>query len=188
MDSPTSQERFIRYNRKQIINWLTYICYEYEFLDESLFTAIYIFDNFISATKQEENSYIAAVCSLWISFKLNETMIPTLEQMVSICNNSFSSSQIQEFEILILNTLHFDIVYPTPTHISDSLLSQVPVDETFEKYVSLFCHCALFSEDLIGLTPSHISFASIILAKIATSTKIGLNVITRSLSFIHELL
>ena len=36
LDSPTSQERFIRYNRKQIINWLTYICYEYEFLDESL--------------------------------------------------------------------------------------------------------------------------------------------------------
>lgn len=174
------------YNRKMIINWIIWICFNCQFNDETLFCAISIFDHYIFKTNDEDNACVAAICSLWISTKLNEVRIPTIESIVDICNNSCTSNEIMNFETKILNALKFNIIYPTYSHFTESLLSQVPVDDVFENYVSLFCHIALLSDELLGARPSHISLASIILAKIATDTKMSFNVVVRALSTIDE--
>lgn len=176
----------LKYNRNMIVNWIIWICYNCQFNDETLFSAISIFDHYLFKTNEEDNACIAAICSLWISTKLNEVRIPTIESMVNICNDAYTTSEILNFETTILNALKFNIIYPTYSHFTESLLSQVPVDDVFENYVSLFCHCALLSDDLFEARPSHISLASIILAKIATDTKMSFNVVVRSLSAIDE--
>ncbi|KAK8898888.1 hypothetical protein M9Y10_001180 [Tritrichomonas musculus] len=184
--NPEYTIRSTKYDRKTIVDWIIWICYNCQFNDETLFCAISIFDRYMLKTNNENNAYVAIICSLWISTKLNEVRIPTLESMVEICNNVCSTTEILNFETVILNTLKFNIIYPTYSHFTESLLSQIPVDDVFENYVSLFCHCALLSEELIETKPSHISLASIILAKIATDTKMSFSVVFRSLSSINE--
>lgn len=176
----------LTYNREMLVNWIIWICYNCQFNDETLYCAISLFDHYILKTNDEDNACVAAICSLWISTKLNEVRIPTIESMVDITNNTCTSDQILNFETIILNALKFNIIYPTYSHFTESLLSQVPVDDVFENYVSFFCHCALLSDEIFGAKPSHISLASIILAKIATDTKMSFNVVVRSLSTIDE--
>ncbi|OHS99566.1 Cyclin, N-terminal domain containing protein [Tritrichomonas foetus] len=178
--------RSTAYDRVIVVDWIIWICYDFQFADETLFTAVAILDEYVLRSKDEENANLAAVCSLWISCKLNEVRTPSVNNMVHICNNQYSEQDILNFEARILNTLKFNIVFPTATHFSDSLLKQIPIDENFENFVSLFCHCSLFSDELIGVKASHISLASIILAKIITDTRMSFNVVTRSLSVIDD--
>ena len=181
-----NEAHIIKFNRPILIDWMIWVCYDFQLSDETLFTSISIFDKYLSLEKEEKNINLAAACSLWISSKLNEVRMPSVANMVMICKNQFNEHEFLSFEAKMLNTLKFNIAYPTSIHFTDSLLSQIPIDEIFENYVSFFCHCSLYVEELIAAKASHISLAAIILAKIATDNKMNFNVVIRSLSIINE--
>ena len=177
--------------RCSIIDWMLWVCYEFNFLDETFFVSVSIFDKMIQGEKFALNDsnrdiqLLGASC-IWMASKLQETLIPSVEDFVSICNNEFTSEDFCENEKLILEALNFDVVEPTTETFTSTFLSQIPADPNFAECTNLFMYASVYNSDAIHTKPSHSGLAAVTLSKILLDYPMNLVVIPRSIPYLDE--
>ena len=101
-----------------LVDWLVDVSLRFGLLDETLFSAIWIMDRYLS--KEESLSknllQLLGVSCLMISAKMEEVYPPSLKDYLKVCDGAYSENQILDKEARILSVLQFDIAVATSLH------------------------------------------------------------------------
>ena len=187
--SPKSCEKNIlsKEERVSVVEWMLCVSIEFGLLDETFFSAVSIFDKMIQSGKCEISEVqLLSATSLWISAKLNETQIPSVEDFVIVCGSAFSADDFCNFEKKILSDLNYNIFQPTTENFTAAFLSQIPADPSFSDVVMLFMYASLYSSDMMHTKSSHNGLAAITLTKILLDYPMNLIVIPRSIPHLDD--
>jgi hypothetical protein len=96
--------------RTILVDWLNDVCMEYKLIKETLYLAVNIVDRVLSEVAVSRGKLqLVGVTSLYISAKYFELVTPNVDDYVYITDNSYSKEQIVDLELLILNTVRWNL-------------------------------------------------------------------------------
>eukprot|EP00388_Colpodella_angusta_P029581 GDKK01017072.1.p1 GENE.GDKK01017072.1~~GDKK01017072.1.p1 ORF type:complete len:619 (-),score=179.11 GDKK01017072.1:420-2276(-) len=146
--------------RPLVINWVAEICSKLSLSDETYHRAIMIFDRNLALRKVTVHGIQrSGIASLIIAMKMEETYPCLLSDIVQITQNTISEEEMRSEEIIVLNTLKFDLGFMTPLG-----------------HLNRMCR-------LVGLPPKYTMLAQyllelIIISRIPTQTDLQLSTIS----------
>jgi hypothetical protein len=101
--------------RRVLIDWLVDVHLNFKLLPETLFICINLTDRYIQLKQIPRKNYqLVGVTALFIASKYEEIYPPYMKDFRFITDNAYSIDQIKDMENLILHTLDFDVMIPTP--------------------------------------------------------------------------
>ena len=104
-------------NRGVVIEWLSYINHYFNQRSETLFMSINLMDLYISKkTISLEIYQLVGIASYLISSKYEDSNSPSIEELIYISKNIYTSNDIILMEKEILDTLDFDILSVSVCH------------------------------------------------------------------------
>ena len=89
---------------------------QFGFKRQTYYLSLIILDIYFSTITYEivtNELQLIGVCCLFISSKKEEIVIPSVNYFAISCDNTYTITQILEYEYKILNTLNWKIIYPT---------------------------------------------------------------------------
>ena len=98
--------------RRDLFYWLIDLNSHFQFPSEVCSTAGAIFDTFLSSIKvKPKYTHIIGVCSFLIASKvlLEETIQPTMKELVSNSGDLFTANDIRRMEVIICKKLNWNI-------------------------------------------------------------------------------
>uniref|UniRef100_T1JB92 Uncharacterized protein n=1 Tax=Strigamia maritima TaxID=126957 RepID=T1JB92_STRMM len=121
------QKDIKEYMRKMVAMWMLEICEEQRCQSEVFPLAMNYMDRFLSVVglQKSQLQLLGAVC-LFLSSKLKETRPLSAEQLCMYTDNSISLSELQAWELLVLNKLKWDLSAITAYDFLDHILLRMP--------------------------------------------------------------
>ncbi|KAL7541144.1 hypothetical protein ACHAXR_012085 [Thalassiosira sp. AJA248-18] len=102
-------------SRAILVGWVNEVQKGSSFQNETLYLIIGVIDRFLGQKDVPlDDLQLVGVGALLIGTKYEETWHYTIEELVSLCANTYSGDQILEIETDILNTLDFRLTIPSP--------------------------------------------------------------------------
>ena len=103
--------------RAILIDWLVDVHLKFKLLNDTLFMAVSLIDRFLAKEcGSRKKLQLVGVTAMLIASKFEEIYAPEVGDFVYICDKAYSREEILQYEILMLNTLSFEISHPTPLH------------------------------------------------------------------------
>ena len=106
-----------------LIDWLIEVHLKFKLLPETLFLTINFIDRYLqkNQTKRDKLQLIA-VSSLLIACKYEEIYPPEISSFVYITDNAYKKEDILDYELKILESLEYDVTYPSPLRYLELLI------------------------------------------------------------------
>ncbi|XP_010795159.1 G1/S-specific cyclin-D1-like [Notothenia coriiceps] len=126
-------------------------------------------DRFLSVepTKKSHLQQLGAVC-MFLASKLKETMPLSAEKLCIYTDNSITTTQLLQMELLVLNKLKWDLASVTPLDFLDHFLSQLAVRREnrpiLRKHAQTFVALCATDVKFIASPPSMIAAGSMVAA------------------------
>lgn len=100
--------------RAQLIGWFVSLTRFYRLTEETLHTAVYVLDSFLSKQKIERYYFqLLGLAAMQIAMKFEEIYPPDLREMLRVSEYKFTRDDVTEMELDVLSTLDFQIVRPS---------------------------------------------------------------------------
>lgn len=101
--------------RNKLVDWLISVHHKFSLVPETLFLAVNITDRFLSLRHVAlPRLQLIGVAALFLAAKYEEVLVPSVENLVYICNQAATTQEILAAEQYILRTLEFNLSYPNP--------------------------------------------------------------------------
>ena len=108
--------------RAILVDWIIEVHNRFHFKRKTLFQTILIIDLYLSLRVIQKSRFqLLGIACLLISVKENEIFNPRLEEFVNITDNAYTKTELLNMEIHVLQTLNFDILFPTSEEFYDIL-------------------------------------------------------------------
>ena len=121
--------------RSILIDWIININFQFKFKEETLYTAIYIIDGYLSKKYiKQKNLQLLGVSSLLIASKMNEIYLRRISDFSDITNKTYTEQEIKSMENDILKTLNFDLLVPSPLSFYEILIQKIGVSFDLNKF------------------------------------------------------
>jgi hypothetical protein len=144
--------------RTILIDWLIEVDYHIHFKRKTLFQTVLIIDLFLSQkTIKKVHLQLLGIASLLIACKENEVYYPKLEVFINITNNAYNKKELLEMEILVLQTLNFEILYPTSDEFYNILSKIFNFNKTQKLLGEYFMDNSLLDYKILKYKPSVIA-------------------------------
>ena len=157
-------------HRFALVDWVFRINNEFMFSDDTLYSAVGLFDRIYKARKIKRCHYqLFAATSLWIASKLEETQTPALSDFVYLCDDAYIENEFIECEKAFCISLNYELYSPT----ARSYILAITSDEEYNYLTPLaesFLKIAMFSELYPQEMPSNVAIACIYLAILSTNS------------------
>ncbi|TRY73144.1 hypothetical protein TCAL_00961 [Tigriopus californicus] len=129
----TVQSEIKPHMRKIVSDWMLEVCEEQQCHPEVFSLAINYMDRFLSQLSLQKHQFqlLASVC-LFLASKFKETNPLPAENLVIYTDNSISTHEITQWELLVLDVLNWDLSAVTPYSILDHLLRTLEFDPKFQ--------------------------------------------------------
>ena len=123
--------------RKILINWLIEVHLKFKLKENTLFLTINLIDNFLSKNNNLNRKFLqlVGISSLLIASKYEEIFPPKINDFIFICDNAYNKNEILNMEKLILNSIDFNINFPTIFNFFE-IYNQFFI---FDKKIYFFC-------------------------------------------------
>lgn len=100
--------------RAILVDWLIEVHRRFRLKRKTLFQTIYIIDLYLSQKIiQKSRLQLLGIASLLISCKQNEIFYPPILEFLYITNNAYNKEELLGMEMLVLQTLNFEILSAT---------------------------------------------------------------------------
>ena len=141
--------------RKILINWLIEVHLKFKLKENTLFLSINLIDNFLSKNNNLNRKFLqlVGISSLLIASKYEEIFPPKINDFIFICDNAYNKNEILNMEKLILNSIDFNINFPTIFNFFE-IYNQFFI---FDKKIYFFC---LFIMELTLLEIKFLNYSS----------------------------
>ncbi|CAD5117274.1 DgyrCDS6063 [Dimorphilus gyrociliatus] len=102
--------------RTILIDWMMEVCAAYNLHRETFCLSVNFTDRYLSRTKdvQKQQLQLIGVTALFVASKMEEIYPPRLKEFADMTDGACSEDTIMEFEIILLNTLEWNLVSMTP--------------------------------------------------------------------------
>jgi hypothetical protein len=181
-DSPVVQPQW----RKTILEWMYGLTTKCSLLSrETIAVAAYYLDVSISRgmiASQLEFKVVSITC-LNIATKLVDSTTVTLEDLIKLCGDQFTLSDVLEMELRMLTTLQWRLHPPTPNCFVHQFLRLFPNDISPQSLDKICCISQLAIEKAIceptdcrQFLPSELAYASLLLATEFVGTDADLSI------------
>ncbi|XP_028811052.1 G1/S-specific cyclin-D2-like [Denticeps clupeoides] len=159
------QEDIKPFMRRVVATWMLEVCEE-EKCEEEVFTlAINYLDRFLAMvpTRKSCLQLLGAVC-MFLASKLKQSRPLTAEKLCVYTDNSITSHELMEWELLVLGTLRWNMAAVTPHDFIDHILRKLPLPQ--DKVALVRKHTQTF----IALCATDFNFAMYPPSMIATGS------------------
>lgn len=111
-----TQQPSLRWKMRAILlDWMQEVCSDYLFKRETFYYAVNFVDRYLSLSPavEKKNLQLVGLTALYLAAKVEEVMLPKVDNMVLAANNTYTASQITKMETNLYFTLSFRITPPT---------------------------------------------------------------------------
>lgn len=111
-----TQQPGLRWKMRAILlDWMQEVCSDYLFKRETFYYAVNFVDRYLSLTSavEKKNLQLIGLTALYLAAKVEEVMLPKVDNMVLAANNTYTAIQITKMETNLYFTLSFRITPPT---------------------------------------------------------------------------
>lgn len=149
-----------------LVNWLVEVHHRLRLLPETLFLTVNLMDRFLSAKAVSANKLqLVGVTSLLVACKVEEISVPSVQVMVYMSDNGYSSDEILKAERYLLGMLKFNLGSPSPF----SFLRRISRVDGFDPNPRTLCkylmEATLVDESMVGVPPSLLAAGAMYLAR-----------------------
>lgn len=101
--------------RSILLDWMQEVCSDYLLKRETFYYAVNYVDRYLSAVPavEKKNLQLVGLTALYLAAKVEEVLLPKVENMVLAANNTYTASQITKMETTLYFALDFRITPPT---------------------------------------------------------------------------
>eukprot|EP01124_Arcella_intermedia_P024138 TRINITY_DN39_c0_g1_i3.p1 TRINITY_DN39_c0_g1~~TRINITY_DN39_c0_g1_i3.p1 ORF type:complete len:396 (-),score=52.64 TRINITY_DN39_c0_g1_i3:112-1212(-) len=155
--------------RSILVDWLIEVHRMFKLMPETLFLAINIIDRFLSLRViSRDKLQLVGITSMLIASKYEEIYAPCCGDFVYISDGAYSKEQILLMEQQILNTLHFNLLHPSPLHFLRRFSKAAGSDYTIHTLCKYLIELMLLDVRFIKYTASQIAAGSVYVARMMT--------------------
>lgn len=151
--------------RAILVDWLIEVHLKFKLLPETLFITVNIIDRYLEKQKVSKTRLqLVGVTALLIASKYEEIYPPELKDFVYITDRAYSKQDVLQMEFSILNTLSFDITFPTAFRFLERYVKQLGEDQSVMYYASFLVELALVDIRMLQFPPSVIAASALSMA------------------------
>ncbi|KAF9056336.1 cyclin-like protein [Panaeolus papilionaceus] len=164
------QQPEIRWHmRPCLVDFLVEIHFTFRLRPETLYLTLNIIDRYVSRRIVYIKHYQLVGCAaLWIAAKFEDAKerVPTVQDLVQICRETYEESAFIQMEGHVLSTIQWTLGHPTAEAWLRFLCCGPYIEDTKVQHVARFLmEITLFYREFIKYTPSTISLAALTLAR-----------------------
>lgn len=155
--------------RAILIDWLvavhSYFVKKNRFSADTLYLTVDILDRFLAKTDVSKSKLqLVGVTAFFIASKYEEIYPPFLEELVKICENAYSSKQIEDTEEVILKTLSYQVSKPTAHKFLVRFLQVSNANKMKGHIANYVLDGSLLHHSLLKYRPSQLAAAAVFIA------------------------
>ena len=155
--------------RPCLVDFLVEIHFTFRLRPETLYLTLNIVDRYVSRRVVYIKHYQLVGCAaLWIAAKFEDAKerVPTVQDLVAICRETYEESAFIQMEGHVLSTIQWTLGHPTAEAWLRLHCCGSSAEETKVQHVARFLmEITLFYREFVKYTPSTISLAALTLAR-----------------------
>lgn len=103
--------------RSVLVDWLVNVHAQFRLLPETLYLGISVMDRFFATEVVcKDKIQLVGVTAFFVAAKFEEIYPPTIDDLVSICDNLYGRRDIIKMEMAMVKKLRFELGRPLPLH------------------------------------------------------------------------
>ncbi|GMJ10578.1 CYCLIN B2;4 [Hibiscus trionum] len=162
-----AQQRDINERMRAIlIDWLIEVHYKFELMEETLYLTVNIIDRFLSAHQVvRKKLQLVGITAMLIACKYEEVSVPVVEDLILISDKAYSRKEVLDMERLMINTLQFNLSFPTPYVFMRRFLKAAQFNRKLELLSFFMIELCLVECEMLKFPPSLLAAAAIFTAQ-----------------------
>ncbi|NXU76487.1 CCNB2 protein, partial [Oreotrochilus melanogaster] len=152
--------------RAILVDWLVQVHSRFQLLQETLYMCVAIMDRFLQGHPvARKRLQLVGVTALLLASKYEEMYAPDIADIVYITDNAYTSAEVREMEITILQELKFDLGRPLPIHFLRRASKAGEADAKQHTLAKYLMELTLVDYDMVHHRPSEIAAAALCLSQ-----------------------
>ncbi|KAH1113274.1 hypothetical protein J1N35_006652 [Gossypium stocksii] len=152
--------------RAILIDWLIEVHDKFDLMGETLFLTVNLIDRFLSQqTVMRKKLQLVGLVAMLLACKYEEVSVPVVGDLILISDKAYSRKEVLEMERLMLNTLQFNMSFPTPYVFIKRFLKAAQSDKKLELLSFFLIELALVEYEMLKFQPSLLAAAAIYTAQ-----------------------
>lgn len=151
--------------RGVVLDWLSEVADHLHMRQDTLFLSFEIFDNYLAKQQmQKKDLQLFGSTSLMIANKFEEIFPCSSHDLVYCAAKTFTNQNVLETETIILNSLGFNICYPTPFVFLSQYSVLYEFDAEQKSFAMYLSEISYFNCSFRSVPPSKISAAACVIS------------------------
>ena len=151
--------------RSTVIDWIAEVHLKSKMHTDTLYLTVRLIDLYLSKIDLDKSQYQRLGCAAMLIASKNLEMHPTaVENLVELADHSFTTQELIEMESSLFNCVNFHVDQILPSMFLKRYLRLILPDNEITMLSYYICETSLLYPDYIGITPSRLAAASILLA------------------------
>ncbi|KHG12980.1 G2/mitotic-specific cyclin-1 [Gossypium arboreum] len=152
--------------RAILIDWLIEVHDKFDLMGETLFLTVNLIDRFLSQqTVMRKKLQLVGLVAMLLACKYEEVSVPVVGDLILISDKAYSRKEVLEMERLMLNTLQFNMSFPTPYVFMKRFLKAAQSDKKLELLSFFLIELAFVEYEMLKFQPSLLAAAAIYTAQ-----------------------
>ncbi|GKV21917.1 hypothetical protein SLEP1_g31842 [Rubroshorea leprosula] len=152
--------------RAILIDWLIEVHDKFDLMSETLFLTVNIIDRFLSQqTVVRKKLQLVGLVAMLLACKYEEVSVPIVGDLILIADKAYTRKELLEMERLMLNTLQFNMSFPTPYVFMRRFLKAAQSNKKVELLSFFLIELALVEYEMLKFSPSLLAAAAIYTAQ-----------------------
>ncbi|XP_076373646.1 G2/mitotic-specific cyclin-B-like isoform X2 [Tachypleus tridentatus] len=151
--------------RSILIDWLVQVHLRFHLLQETLYLTVAILDRCLQEKHvQRSRLQLVGVAAMFIAAKYEEMFAPEVGDFVYITDNAYSKKDILRMEMIMLDTLAFNLGRPLPLHFLRRYSKAGNADSMMHTLAKYLMELSLPEYNMVHIAPSKLAAAALCLA------------------------
>uniref|UniRef100_T1JET7 Uncharacterized protein n=1 Tax=Strigamia maritima TaxID=126957 RepID=T1JET7_STRMM len=151
--------------RAVLVDWLTQVHTRFGMLPETLYLSVAIMDRILQDLEVcRLKLQLVGITSMFIAAKYEEMFAPELDDLIYICDNAYTKTEIRQMECVILQQLDFSLGRPLPLHFLRRNSKAGKANSLIHTMAKYLMELTLVQYDMVHHRPSLIAAAALCLS------------------------
>jgi len=152
--------------RSILVDWLVEVHQKFKMVPETLYLTINVIDRYLEKSQvSRPRLQLVGVTALLIAAKYEEIYPPQLHDLLYICANAYSKTDILKMEEIMLKALNYQITIPSAHAFLVRYLKAAHADKRIVQLSSYLLDGTLQSYNLLHYLPSQLAAAAVLIAR-----------------------
>ncbi|VVC39369.1 Cyclin, N-terminal,Cyclin-like,Cyclin, C-terminal domain [Cinara cedri] len=158
-------------NRSVVVDWLVEVQQEFQIMQESLYTAVGIFDRYLqtNANMARNKLQLIGATSLLLGCKYEEIYVPEINDFVYLSDNAFTKDEVKSSLVDVFRTIDYSLSRPFSLTFLRRFSKVAGARSSQHSLAKYFLELSLVDYNMVHINPSKIAASGLLLAIVITN-------------------